>query len=159
MLSTNPSIKNQRHHFVNKGLYSQSYGFSIIMYGYESWTIKKDECQRIDAFKLWCWIRLLRVPWTASRSNQSILKEISPEYSLEGLLLKLKLQYFGYPMWRTVSLEKTLVLGKIESKRRRQQRMRWLDSTSDFEWTSRNSEGQGSLVCYSPWGCKESDMT
>ena len=101
------------------------------MYGYESWTIKKDECQRIDAFKLWCWIRLLRVPWTARRSNQSILKEISLEYSLEGLLLKLKLQYFGHLMGRDDSLEKTLMLGKIESERRRQQRMRWLDSISN----------------------------
>ena len=97
-----------------------------------SWTIKKAEHRRIDAFELWCWRRLLRVPWTARRSNQSILKEISPEYSLEGLMLKLKLQYFGHLMWRTDSLEKTLMLGKIEGRRRRgQYRMRWLDGITD----------------------------
>ena len=106
--------------------------FLIVMYGCESWTIKKAECQRIDAFELWCWRRLLRVPWTARRSNQSILKEISPEYSLEGLMLKLKLQYFGHLMRRTDSFEKTLVLGKIEGRMRRgQQRMRWLDCIID----------------------------
>ena len=121
-------IKKQRHCFANKGLSSQSYGFPVVMYGWESWTVKKAEQRRIDAFKLWCWERLLRVPWTARRSNQSILKEINPEYSLEGLMLKLKLQYFGHLMCRTVSLEKTLMLGKIEGRRRRgQQRMRWLD--------------------------------
>ena len=98
------------------------------MYGCESWTIKKDEHQRIDASELWCWRRLLRVPWTARRSNQSILKEISPEYSLEGLMLRLKLQYFSHLIQRTGSLEKTLILGRIEGKRRRElQRMRWLD--------------------------------
>ena len=93
--------------------------FPVVMYGYESWTIKKAKCQRTDAFELWCWRRLLRVPWTARGSNQSILKEISPEYSLEGLMLKLKLQYFGHLMQRTDSLEKTLILGKIEGGRRR----------------------------------------
>ena len=103
----------------------------VVVYGYESWTIKKAEHQRIHAFKLWCWRRLLRVPWTAWKSNQSILKEISPEYWLEGLSLKLKLQYFGYLMWRVYSLEKTLMLGKIEGRRRRGwQRMRWLDDIS-----------------------------
>ena len=102
------------------------------MYGCECWTIKKAEHQRIDAFKLCCWRRLLRVPWTARRSNQSILKEISPEYSLQGLMLKLKLQYFGHLMQRTDSLGKTLVLGKIEGRRRRgRQRMRWLDGITD----------------------------
>ena len=102
------------------------------MYGCENWTIKKIECQRIDVFELWCWKRVLRVPWTARRSNQSILKKISPEYSLEGLTLKLKLQYFGHLMWRTDSLEKTLTLGKIEGRRRRRrQRMRWLDGITD----------------------------
>ena len=102
------------------------------MYGCESWTIKKAEGRRIDAFELWCWRTLLRVPWTARRSNQSILKEISPEYSSEGLMLKLKLQYFGHMMWRADSLEKTWILGKIESKRRSgQQRMRWLDGITD----------------------------
>ena len=95
--------------------------FLVVMYGYESWTIKKAECQRIDAFELWCWRRLLRVPWTARRSNQSILKEISPGCSLEGLVLKLKLQYFGHLMRRTDSLEKTLMLGKIEGRRRSRQ--------------------------------------
>ena len=98
------------------------------MYGWESWNIKKSECRRTDAFELWCWRRLLRVPWTARRSNQSILKEICSECSLEGLMLKLKLQYFGHLMWRADSFEKTLMLGKIEGRRRRgQQRMRWLD--------------------------------
>ena len=102
------------------------------MYGCESWTIKKAECWRIDAFELWYWSRLLRVPWTARRSNQSILKEISPGCSLEGLMLKLKLQYFGHLIQRTDSLEKTLMLGKIEGRRRRgQQRMRWLDDITD----------------------------
>ena len=102
------------------------------MYGCESWTIKKAEHGRIDAFELWCWRRLLRVPWTARRSNQYILKAISPEYSLEGLMLKLKLQYFGYVMQRTDSLEKTLILGKIEGKRRKgRQRKRWLDSITN----------------------------
>ena len=102
------------------------------MYGCESWTIKKAECQRIDAFELWCWRRLLRVTWTARRSNQSILKEISPGCLLEGLMLKLKLQYFGHLMWRADSFEKTLMLGKIEGRRRRgRQRMRWLDGITD----------------------------
>ena len=106
--------------------------FPVGMYGCESWTIKKAECQRIDAFELWCWRRLLRVPWTARRSNWSILKEINPEYSLEGLMLKLKLQYFGHLMQRIDSLEKTLMLGKIEVRRRRGwQRMRWLDGITD----------------------------
>ena len=106
--------------------------FPVVMYGCERWTIKKAECRQTDAFELWCWKRLLRVPWTARRSSQSILKEISPEYSLEGLMLKLKLQYFGHQMQRTDSLEKTLMLGKIEGRRRRgQQRMRWLDGITD----------------------------
>ena len=106
--------------------------FPVVMYGCESWTIKKPEHRRIDAFELWCWRRLLRVPWTARRANQCILKEISPEYSLEGLMLKLKLQYFGHLMQRTDSLEKTLMLGKTEGRRRRgQQRMRWLDGITD----------------------------
>ena len=106
--------------------------FPVVMYGCESWTVKKAECRRIDAFELWCWRRLLRVPWTARRANQSILKEISPECSLEGLMLKLKLQYFGHLMRRADSFEKTLMLGKIEVKRRRgRQRMRWLDGITD----------------------------
>ena len=125
-------IKKQRHYFVNKGPSSQGYGFPVVMYGFESWTTKKAECQRIDAFELWCWRRPLRVPWTASRSNKSILKEISPGCSLEGLMLKLKLQYFGHLMWRADSLEKTLMLGGIGGRRRRGwQRLRWLDDITD----------------------------
>ena len=108
-------------------------GFQVCMYGCESWTIKKAECQRTAAFELWCWRRLLRIRWTARISNQSILKEISPEYALEGLMLKLKLQYFGHLIQRTDSLEKTLMLGKIESRRRRgRQRVRWLDGITDL---------------------------
>ena len=110
--------------------------FPIVMYGCESWTIKKAEHRRIDAFELWCWRRLLRIPWTARRSNQSILKEISPGCSLEGLMLKLKLQYFGHLMRRADSFEKTLMLGKIEGRRRGRQRMRWLDGINrhEFGW-------------------------
>ena len=140
--------------------------FPVVMYGCESWTIKKAERQRIDAFELWSWRRLLRVPWTARRSNQSILKEISPEYSLEGLMLKLKLQYFGHLIQRTDLLEKTLMLGKIEGKRRRgQQRMRWLDGWHhqlngyEFEPLPGAGEGQRSLECCSPWGRKDLDKT
>ena len=109
-------IEKQRHYFAIR---SPSMVFPVVVYRCESWTIKKAECQRIAAFELWCWRRLLRVPWTARRSNQSILKEISTEYSLEGLMLKLKLQYFGHLMRRTDTLEKTLMLGKIEGRRRR----------------------------------------
>ena len=122
-------IKKQRYYFADKGPSSQSYGFSS---SHVSWTKKKAEHQRIDVFELWCWRRLLRVPWTARRSNQLSLKEISPEYSLEGLMLKLKLQYFGHLMWETDSLEKTLMMGKIEGRRRRGwQRMRCLDGITD----------------------------
>ena len=125
-------IKKQRHYFANKGPSSQSYGFPVVMYRCESWTIKKVEHRRTDAFELWCWRRLLRVPWTARRSNQPILKEISPEYLLEGLMLKLKFQYLGHLMGRTDSFGKTLMLGKIEAGRRRGwQRMRWLDGITD----------------------------
>ena len=143
----------------------------VVMYGCESWTIKKSECQRIGAFELWCWRRLLRVPWPARRSNWSILKEISPEYSLEGLMLKL--QYFGHLMWRAYSLKQTLMLGKIEGRRRSGKDWRreekqmtedkmvglhhWLNG-HEFEQALRN-EGQGSLTCCSPWGPKESDTT
>ena len=122
----------------------------IVMYGCVSWTIRKAECPKIDAFELWCWRRLLRVPWTARISKLSILKEISPEYSLEGLMLKLKLQYFGHLMRRADSFEKILMLGKIDDGRRRGwQRM----------WTPGIGDGQGGLLCCRPWGHKELDMT
>ena len=135
------------------------------MYSCESWTVKRAECQRIDALKLWCWRRLLRVYWTETRSNQSILKKINPEYSLEELMLKL--QYFGHLMQTAHSLEKTLVLGKIESRRRGCQRMRWLDGwmaspMMQWTWTWANSRRRwetGGLVCSSPWSQRESDMT
>ena len=128
--------------------------FPVVIYRCESWTIKKAESRRIDAFELWCWRRLLRITWTARRSNQSILKEINSEYSLEGLTLKLKLQYFGHLMWRTNILEKTLMLGKIEGRRRRGwQRMRWLNGQlngHEFEQAPGDGDGQGSLACCSP---------
>ena len=127
------SILKNRHYFASKGPYNQGYiFFPVVMYGWESWTIKKAEHQRIDASELWFWRRLLRVPWTARRSNQSILKQISPEYSFEGLMPMLKLQYFGHLMWRADSLEKTLMLRNIAGRRRRgQQKMRWLDGITD----------------------------
>ena len=130
--------------------------FPVVMYGCESWTVKKAEHRRIDAFELWCWRRLLRVPWTARRSNRSILKEISPGCSLEGLMLKLKLWYFGHLMWRVDSLEKTLMLGGIGGRRRRgRQRMRWLngitDSMDESEWTPGVGDGQGGLACCDSW--------
>ena len=123
-------IKKQRHYCINKGLV-KAMVFPVVMYGCESWTVKKAERRRIDAFELWCWRRLLRVPWTARRSNQPILKEISPGCSLEGLMLKLKLQYFDHLMRRVDSLEKTLMLGGIGGRRRGQQRMRCLDGITD----------------------------
>ena len=136
------------------------------MHRCESWTVKKAERQRIDAFEPWCWRRLLRVPWTARRSSQSILKKINPEYSLGGQMLKLKLQYFGHLMQRAGSLGNTQMMGKIEGrKRRQQQRMKWLDGITKWTWVWANSgkwgddEGQGSLACFSPWGHKESDTT
>ena len=138
-------------------------GFPEVMYKCKIWTMKKVERWRIDVLQLWCWRRLLRVPWTARRYNQLILKEINPEYSLEGLMLKLKLQFFGHLMQRANSLEMTLMLGKIEGKRRRgQQRTRWLDGTAksmEFEQVPGDGEGQGNLVCCSPWGHKELDTT
>ena len=125
-------LKTRNTYFADKVRLVRVILFPVVMCGCESWTIKNAECQRIDAFELWYWRRLLRVPWTARRSNHSILKEISPEYSLEGLMLKLKLQYSGHPMWRTDSLEKTLMLGKIEGGRKRGwQRMRWLGGITD----------------------------
>ena len=132
------------------------------MYRCESWTTKKAENQRIDVYELWCWRRLLRVLWSARRSNQSILKEINPEYSLEGLILKLKCQYFGHLMQTADSLEKTLMLGKTEGKRRGQQRMvrqlHWLNGF-ESEQTPRDYEGQESLACCSLWSHRELDMT
>ena len=137
--------------------------FPVVTYGCESWTVKKAEHRRIDAFELWCWRRLLRVPCTARRSKQSTLKETSPGRSLEGLMLKPKLQYFGHLMRKKDSLEKNLMLGKIES-RRELQRMRWVNDITDsmdMSWskTSGDGDGQGGLACCSPWGCKESDVT
>ena len=131
------------------------------MYGCESWTVKKAEHRRIDAFELWCWRRLLRVPWTARRSNQSILKEISPECSLKGLMLKLKLQYFGHLMWRADSLEKTLMLGKIEGRRRQRMRSGWHHQLNGHESEQAPGVGdrQRSLGYCSPWGPKELDTT
>ena len=130
-MTTLDSILKSRDITLPTMVYSQRYVFPVVMYGCESWTIKKTERLRIDAFELWCWRRLLRIPRTARRCNQLILKEISPEYSVEGLMLKLKLQYFGHLMGRTDPLEKTLMLGKIEGRRREQQRMRWLDGITD----------------------------
>ena len=124
-------IKKQRHCFVNKGPSSQSYGFSSSHVWMWELDYKKAECRRNDAFELWCWRRLLRAPWTAMRSKESILREISPGCSLKGLMLKLKLQYFGHLMWRAGSFEKTLMLGKIESRRRRWQSMRWMDGITE----------------------------
>ena len=137
---------------VNKGPSSQGCGFPLDKYGCESWTVKKSERRKIDAFELWCWISLLRVPWTVRRSNSSILKEISPEYSLEGLMLQLKLQYFGHLMRRTDSLEKTLMLGKFEGGRRRGlQRMRWLHGIIDSRHMSL-SKPQELLTDREAWG-------
>ena len=138
--------------------------FPIVMYGCESWTIKKAECWRIDAFELWCWRRLLRVPWTARRFNQSILKEISPGISLEGMMLKLKLQYFGNLRRRAESFEKSLMLGKTEGRRRRgpQRWDGWMASLTQRAWVWENSGRwwrKGSLACCSSWGRKESDTT
>ena len=138
--------------------------FPVVMYGCEGWTIMKAKCQRIDAFELWCWRRLLRVSWTERRSKQPNLKEISPEYSLEGLMLKLKLQYFGHLMQRTDSLENTPLLGKTEGGRRRgrqDEMVGWHHQLNGhgFGWTPGVGDGQGGLVCCSSWGHKESNMT
>ena len=133
MINLDSNLKSRDITLPTKVCLVKAMVFPVVMYGGEIWTVKKVECQRINAFELWCWRRLLSVPWTARRSSQSILKEISPEYSLEGLMLKLKLQYFAHLMQRTDSLEKTLMLGKIEGGRRRgRQRMRWLDGIINF---------------------------
>ena len=158
------SILKQRHYFANEGSSSQSHDFSNSHDGCDSWTIKKPEHQKIDAFELWCWRRLLRLPWTARRSNQSILKEISPGCSLEGLRLKLKLQYIGHLMQRADSLEKTLMLEKIEGRRRRgwqDEMVGWhhrLDG-HEFDQVPGAGDGQGSLACFSSWGHKKSYTT
>ena len=139
--------------------------FPVVMYGCESWTIKKTERQRVDVFEPWCWRRLLRIPWTARRSNRSILKEISPEYSLEGLILALQLQYFGHLVWRADSLEKSLVLGKIVGKGSssvtEDEMLGWHHPLNghEFEQILRNSEGWGRLSWYSPWGQKDFETT
>ena len=139
MTNLDSILKSRDITLLTKGCIGKAMVSSLVMFRCESWNIKKAECWRIDVFELWCWRRLLRVPWTAKTSNQSILKEINPEYSLEVLMLKLKLQYFGHLLWRVNSLEKTLVLGKTEGKRRRgQQRMRWLDGITnlkDMSWS------------------------
>ena len=156
-------IKKQRNHFADKGHLVKAMVFPVVMYRCESWTIKKAECQRIHGFQLWCWRRLLGVPWTAWRWNPSILKNISPEYSLQRLMLKLKLQYFGHLMWRTDSLVKTLILGKIEPRRwttgnKMVGWQHWLEG-HEFEQAPGVCDGQGGWACCLPWGCKVSDIT
>ena len=159
------SLLKSRNVIVPKNVHlDKAVVFPVVMYGYESCTIKKAECWRIDAFELWCWRRLLRVPWTARRSNQSILKEISPKHSLEGLMLKLKLHYFGYLMWGTASLEKTLMLGKIKSRRPKRGRLDPWVGKIPSPWRRKcnplqhscleKSYGQRSLAGYSPWVCR-----
>ena len=158
-------IQKQRHYFVNKVSSSQGYDIaSVHVYGCESWTIKKAECRIIGAFELWCWRRLLRVPWTAGRSNQTILKEISPGYLLEGLMLKLKLQYFGHLMWRTDSFEKALILGKIEGRGEGDDRgwYGWMASPTQWTWVWVNSGSwwwTGRPACCRPWDRKKLDTT
>ena len=160
-----PWQRKQRHCFANKSLSSQNYGFPSGHVWMWELDYKKADRRTIDAFELWCWRRLLRVPWTARRSNQSILKEISPRYSLEGLMLKLKLQYFGHLMRRTDWLEKALMLGKIEGRRiwgwQRDEMVGWHHwlNGHEFGWIPAVADGQGGLACCSSWGPKESDTT
>ena len=155
-------VKKQRQHFANKGLYSQSYSFSLVMCGCESWAIRKAERQRIDVFELWCWRRLLRVHWTTRRSNPLILKEINPEYSLEGLMLKLKLIFWPpdeKSHWkRPWCWERLRARGEEETEEEIVEWLHWL-SEHEFEQTQGDSEGQGSLAYCGPWGHKESDTT
>ena len=162
MTNLDSILKSRDYHFADKAGLVKAMVFPVVMHGCESWTIKKAEHQGIDAFELWCQKTLLRVPWTAKRSNQSILKEINPEYSLQGLMLKL--QYFGHLMQRPDSLEKTLMVGKIEDRRKsgRQDEMdEWHHQLNGHEFvqTPGDGGGQETLVCCSPWGGKESDMT
>ena len=157
-------LKSRDITLLTKDLLVKAMVFPVVMYGCESWTIKKAEHQRIDSFKLWYWRRLLRVLWSVRRSNQSILKEINPEYSLKGLMLKLKVQYFGHPMQRADSLEKTLMLGRLRTEGEAGEEDKMVGwhhqfSGHEFEQTSGSSKGQGSLACCSPWRLKESDMT
>ena len=151
------SILKSRHYFADKGPCSQSYGFSSSHVWMWELDYKESWAQKNWYFELWCWRRLVTVPWTTRRSNQSILKKISPEYSLEGLMLKLKLQYFGHLMWITDTLEKSLMLGKIEGRRRRGWQTMWWLNGHEFEQVLGAGDGQGSLVCYSPWCQKKSD--
>ena len=165
MVTTLMKLKSRDITLPTKVRLVNSMVFPVVIYGCESWTIMKAEHQRTDAFELGCWRRLLRVPWTARRSNQSILKEINPEYSLEGLMLKLKLQYFGYLMQRTDSFEKTLMLGKIWGREEKgtteDEMIGWHHRLNghEFEQSLGDGEGQGSLACCDSWGSKESDTT
>ena len=165
MTNRDSILKSRDITFLTKVHLVKAIVFPAVRCGYESWTIKKAEHRRIDTFELWCGRRLLRIPWTARTSNQSTLKETSSEYSLKGLMLKLKLQHFGHLIWTNDSLEKTLMLKKIEGRRRRGwQRMRWLDDITDSKSLSKLQElgvcdGQGRLVCCGPWDSKESDTT
>ena len=165
MTNLDSILKSREITFANKGPSSQGYGFPVVTYGCEIWTVKKAEYRKIDAFELWCWRRLLRVPWTARRSNLSILKEISPGCSLEGLMLRLKLQSFGHLMRTVDSLENTLMLGGIEGRKRRgRQRMRWLDGITDLMHMSLGElqelvMDRGGLACCGSRGRKESDTT
>ena len=158
-------IRKQRKYFAKNVRLVKSMVFPVVMYGCESWTVRKAECRRIDAFELCCWRRLLRIPWSARRSNQSILKEISPGCSLEGLMLKLKLQSFGHLMGRADSFEKTPMLGNVEGRRKTgRQRMRWVGwyhrlNGHGFGWILGVGDRQGNLACCSPWGHKELDTT
>ena len=159
MTNLNSVLKSRDITLLTKVHVVKAMVFPVVMYRCESWSIKKSECQRIDAFKLWCWRRLLRVPWTARRSNQSSLKGISPKYSLEGPMLTQKLQYFGHLMRRADSLEKTLMLERLRAGGEGEDRRRdgWVASSTidESEQTPQNSEGQGNLVCCSPWSRKE----